>query len=199
MADHLVRRGGFWRFVRRVPTEYASLDKRGIVQQSTKVRVADDPRAIRARKVADKMNEFSETYWRDLVETELPQALIDYETARNAARKLGLPPPIDDAAQRTIAELLDRIEKLTGQLVDDRASVLAVFDAAPKPPITFRQCADSYIEAHRAGWSNPKHAAQWTATLKTYAQPVIGNVRVDQITNSHGTDLVMNSTTYLVQ
>src|SRR5215469_7776707 len=114
MADYLVRRGGFWRFVRRVPKEYADFDKRGIVQQSTKIRVADDPKKMRARKVAGDMNSALERYWRDLTESDQAQAVRDYEAARNAARKLRLPGPIDDATKRTIAELLDRIEKLSG-------------------------------------------------------------------------------------
>src|SRR5262249_32907555 len=33
--------------------------------------------------------------------------------------------------------------------------------------ITFKQCAETYIAAHCAGWRNKKHAAQWSATLKT--------------------------------
>lgn len=177
MADYLIKRDGMWRFVRRVPTEYAALDKRGIVQHSTKIRVADDPRGIRARQRVARMNADLETYWHNLAHGDSAQALADYKSARSAARKLGISPPIDDAARRTIADLLARIEKLTGQRADDRASVLAVYDAAPKPPLTFRQAAEKYIEAHRAGWSNDKHAAQWTATLKTYAFPVIGNVQ----------------------
>ena len=40
--------------------------------------------------------------------------------------------------------------------------------------MTFRQCAETYIEARGAEWTNPKHAQQWTNTLKTYAYPVIG-------------------------
>jgi hypothetical protein len=44
--------------------------------------------------------------------------------------------------------------------------------------MTFRQCATAYIEAHRAGWRNAKHAAQWTATLETYAGPVFGDAPV---------------------
>jgi integrase len=192
MADYLVRRGGFWRFVRRVPKEYAQLDPRGIVQQSTKVRVADDPRAIRARKVAQGYNDALETYWRDLVESDSAQAVRNYEAARMAARKIRVSEPIADAAKRTIAELLDRIEKLTGNRAEDRPSALAVYDAAPKPGITFRQCAERFIEAHRPGWSNPKHAAQWQATLTTYAYPVIGNVPVEKIgSNGDGTDLIM--------
>ena len=56
MADYLVRRGSFWRFVRRVPKEYEALDPRGIVQQSTKIRIADDPRAIQASNAVKRMN-----------------------------------------------------------------------------------------------------------------------------------------------
>jgi integrase len=192
MPDYLVRRSGFWRFVRRVPKEYAELDRRGIVQQSTKVRVADDPKAIRARQVANDLNSALERYWRDLVESDSAQAVRDYETALNAAKKMRLSLPIEDPTKRTIAELLDRIEKLSGSRVEDRASVLAVYDAAPKPDMTFGQCAERYIEAHRPGWSNPKHAAQWLATLATYAYPVIGSVPVKKIgANGDGTELIM--------
>jgi integrase len=47
--------------------------------------------------------------------------------------------------------------------------------------VTFNQCAESYIKAHRAGWRNEKHAAQWTSTLATYAGPVIGALPVQAI------------------
>lgn len=38
--------------------------------------------------------------------------------------------------------------------------------------VSFGQACTLYIEAHRAGWRNPKHAAQWTATLATYCEPI---------------------------
>jgi integrase len=47
--------------------------------------------------------------------------------------------------------------------------------------MTFQQCADRYIAAHRPGWRNGKHAAQWEATLVTYAGPVIGPLPVQAI------------------
>ena len=47
--------------------------------------------------------------------------------------------------------------------------------------ITFKECAESYIKAHRAGWRNAKHAAQWEATLATYAELVIGERSVQAI------------------
>ena len=34
---------------------------------------------------------------------------------------------------------------------------------------TFGDVAEQYIAAHRAGWRNAKHAAQWSATLATHA------------------------------
>lgn len=50
---------------------------------------------------------------------------------------------------------------------------------------TFDQCATGYIKAHSAGWSNAKHAAQWRATLETYASPVIGQMLVADVTTAH--------------
>jgi integrase len=46
---------------------------------------------------------------------------------------------------------------------------------------TFTECTVSYIEAHRPGWKSEKHAAQWLASLKTYAYPFIGNLPVSAI------------------
>jgi integrase len=42
--------------------------------------------------------------------------------------------------------------------------------------MTFDECADAYIKAHRAGWKNAVHAAQWKSTLKTYASPAFGSL-----------------------
>jgi hypothetical protein len=47
--------------------------------------------------------------------------------------------------------------------------------------MTFKQCAESYIKAHRSGWRNAKHAAQWEATLATYAEPIVGALPVQAI------------------
>jgi integrase len=52
---------------------------------------------------------------------------------------------------------------------------------APEKIPTFSQAAASYIAAHAPGWANAKHAAQWTSTLATYAEPIIGAKPVDRI------------------
>lgn len=46
---------------------------------------------------------------------------------------------------------------------------------------TFKDCAEAYIEAHKTKWKNDKHAAQWTATLKTYAYPKFGDLSVADV------------------
>jgi integrase len=191
MPRHLVKRDGYWRFCRRVPQEFAELDKRGIVQQSTKIRVADDTRGLRASEVAHRMNSVLEDYWQSLLDGNTGRAGAEYEAARRAARRMRISPPIEDAAQRTIAELLVRIEKLMADQVTDRASVQAVYDAAPAPPVTFRQAAERFIDSQRPAWSNARHAVQWTTSLAQHVYPTIGNVPVAELNNSRGTDLVM--------
>jgi integrase len=47
--------------------------------------------------------------------------------------------------------------------------------------MSFDQCAEAYILAHKAGWNNTKHIDQWTSTLKTYASPVFGHLPVAEV------------------
>ncbi len=49
----------------------------------------------------------------------------------------------------------------------------------------FWEVATAYIAELAAGWTNPKHAGQWTNTLETYAKPVLGATRVDRIETEH--------------
>ena len=50
--------------------------------------------------------------------------------------------------------------------------------------MTFEDAARAYIEINEKGWRNVKHIAQWKSTLATYAYPVIGAVRVNDITGA---------------
>lgn len=51
--------------------------------------------------------------------------------------------------------------------------------------ITFTYAAAQYIEAHRSGWKNLKHADQWENTLETYAAEHIGKMDVARIETEH--------------
>lgn len=51
--------------------------------------------------------------------------------------------------------------------------------------ITFAEAAKAYIDAHGDSWKNPKHRAQWASTLETYAFPVMGQLMVKDIAQTH--------------
>jgi len=53
--------------------------------------------------------------------------------------------------------------------------------SAPK----FSKASEQYIDQQKAGWRNAKHASQWTNTLDTYADPVVGDLPVSEITTEH--------------
>ena len=57
--------------------------------------------------------------------------------------------------------------------------------AAEAAALTFEQCAERYIRTHRAGWRNPKHAAQWESTLALHAYPVLGDLLVRDVALTH--------------
>lgn len=74
------------------------------------------------------------------------------------------------AARKLKADGIDPIETRTKQRADARAAGATL--------LTFKDAATRYIKAHKAGWRNPKHAAQWTATLEAYAYPHVGSLDV---------------------
>ena len=89
MPDFLTRRNGTWHFVRRVPTEFASFDRRGIIKHSTRVRVASDCAGRRAALVADKLNAELESHWLQLAGRGSCSIENGYDAARRRARSLG--------------------------------------------------------------------------------------------------------------
>ncbi len=72
--------------------------------------------------------------------------------------------------------LIEGINPLVAKRQNQIASALA-----SAKMMTFDQCAEAYILAHKAGWKNAKHADQWTNTLNTYASPVFGHLPVAEI------------------
>jgi integrase len=88
---------------------------------------------------------------------------------------VGLPEAREKAAlqRAALASGLDPID------ARDHESRRRAIEAAKA--VTFAQCATSYVQSHKAGWHNTKHADQWTNTLETYAVPVIGTLPVQDV------------------
>lgn len=74
--------------------------------------------------------------------------------------------------------------------VDERRRARAELRAARLSGITFREAALDFISSNKAGWSSPKHAGQWLATLEKYAFPLIGGIRVADIATAHVLDVL---------
>ncbi|WP_375458840.1 integrase [uncultured Enterovirga sp.] len=172
MADFLTNRGGVWTYNRRVPLAFAELDKRAFVRQTTKLRVADDPRGIKARRIADRINTETEAYWRGLVEGQAAEAKRRYDAARRRARAFGFDyATAVELAERPVVEILDRIERLVQRrAVDDHTAVAAVLGGESPPEIMLSGLFDEYEAASRASiadlsedqrrkWRNPKKRA----------------------------------------
>src|ERR1700687_1397966 len=111
MPDYLTKRAGYWQFTRRVPKEFAALDKRGIIKHSTKVPVSRDRRGSRAAKIAANMNRKLEAFWRGLSEGRSQEAADPYADTRRRDYA-----DTSELANRSILEVLERLEKLISEV-----------------------------------------------------------------------------------
>ena len=69
--------------------------------------------------------------------------------------------------------------------IAERDSELARTISEKQRSMSFDQCAQAYIAAHRDGWRNAKHAEQWENTLRLHASPVIAKLAVDEVELRH--------------
>jgi integrase len=87
----------------------------------------------------------------------------------------------------TLAEAREKARRLRQTLLDgDDPLLLKRAKRAERKleaarAVSFKDCAEKYIEAHKAGWRNEKHGSQWSSTLATFAYPVIGDLPVQAI------------------
>jgi integrase len=109
-------------------------------------------------------------------------------TVRRQERFMGL----GSARDVTLAQARKRVEELRVNQVSKKIDPIAerkaadeIERAAKSKAVPFRERAEQYIEAHEGEWRNPKHRAQWRATLQTYTYPVIGELPAKAITASH--------------
>jgi integrase len=84
-----------------------------------------------------------------------------------------------EARQKALEARKLRIDGINPLKAKKQSQIAAAL--ADAKMMTFDQCAEAYIKAHQASWTNAKHRAQWTNTLNTYASPVIGKLPVAEI------------------
>jgi integrase len=89
-----------------------------------------------------------------------------------------------EKASSLFRQVKSGIDPLSARDAMAAAAKAAAEDAAVKR-VTFRDAAQRYIDGHAPSWRNPKHAAQWGATIETYANPVFGDLPVGDVATTH--------------
>lgn len=102
--------------------------------------------------------------------------------------------------QVSLAEAREQAKKLVAEarqgvnLKAKKVAVRSALLAAAARNKTFQECADAYMEAHSADYTNDKHRKQWASTLEAYAYPVIGRRLVADITMRDILDVLLQPT-----
>ncbi|MCL7940698.1 integrase arm-type DNA-binding domain-containing protein [Halomonas sp. ATCH28] len=95
--------------------------------------------------------------------------------------------PLTDARAKARAKR-EQIAAGIDPVEERRAARLSLL--AQTQRLTFDEATEKFLALKRHEFRNPKHAAQWESTLATYAAPVIGRKRVDEITLAHIEDML---------
>jgi len=98
-----------------------------------------------------------------------------HEMGLGPLHTIGLKAARERAANRR-RELLDGIDPLRQRQSERQAAQLEAAKA-----MTFKECAERYIGAHKAGWRSPKSLAAWESTLAGDVYPVFGKLPVQAI------------------
>jgi hypothetical protein len=125
--------------------------------------------------------------------------LFRYKLKGKPMREMGLGPAAGQGAV-SLSEARDKAAEQHKKVregrdpLDEREAEAAKAKAeaakAAAVGITFKACAEKYIAAHRAGWTNAAHARQWPQTLEDYAYPIIGDLSVGDVATGHVTQIL---------
>jgi integrase len=86
-----------------------------------------------------------------------------------------------------LAEARDRAREFRQQRalgkdpIEERKAQRTAAKIEAAKALTFRACADAYIDAHAAGWRDPKSRKQWQSSLRAYAYPAFGEFPVQSV------------------
>ena len=197
MPDFLTRRNGSWHFVRRVPVEFATLDPRGIIKHSTKIKIANDRAGRRAARVADRLNEELERYWKGLTEGKASAQLNAYEATRKRARALGYDYlDVDQLLDQPSERRVERIEALVAKgVANDPAAASALLGGEKRPVPRLSQLFPEYeaITRDEVKGFSPDQLRIWkngrTRAVERFTS-LVGDKLVTEVTHDDGIDYV---------
>lgn len=87
-------------------------------------------------------------------------------------------------AREKAREARSKIEQGLDPILE-RERALSLLRAEQAKSMTFEAACQALIDAKSDEWRNPKHRAQWAASLATYAYPTIAKLQVDDVGQAH--------------
>lgn len=194
MSQFLGKRDGWWHYMRRVPAIYAEHDRRGIVKQSTKVRVADDPRGIVAGKVAARINAETEAYWRGLWLGQSDQAAQRYEASRQFTRAIGFDSVPAAELLRDDDHIVQRVTAIRAKGYKPNSDAPdAILGLVEPPELKLSGLLEAYEATQRASLSGKSDDQMrvWRNAKRRAIDLLIevtGDLRIDALTRNHALD-----------
>ncbi len=195
MPDFLTRRNNTWHFVRRVPNEFARLDRRGVIKHSTRIKIANDRAGRRAARVAERFNEQLELFWKGLSDGKPQEELTSYEMARRRARALGFDyVENEQLLQQKPEARLERLEALaTKGLANDGSARAALLGTRKRPAFMLSKLFEQYEAATKDEVKDlsPDQLRIWRngriRAVERFVE-VVGNKPVNEVTEDDAID-----------
>lgn len=163
------KRMGIWYLTRRVPKDFAHLDRRILVRVSTGIAVADDPKAVHAVKRVLALNTELEAYWRGLADGQSGEARRRFDAARKRAMTLGFTyQTASELAAGSVDDIIERVEFLVDRkMTENGPDVAAALGGEERVSLSWSELLDEYekmkkaelvlkSENQRRKWRNPR-------------------------------------------
>ena len=163
---------GFWYLVRRVPARFAAVDPRGIVRLTTGIRVADDPRGVRAAEEVRRLDAALVQYWEDRLAGKDTEARARFERAVNGARALGFNyvPAATAAASLPLDDILRRLEAIAaGNRAESEDTVAAVLGGVEPPELMVSDLLTEFqrVRAIELSRKSARQRRRWEVNRQT--------------------------------
>lgn len=190
IVPHLHKKKGYWYFNRRVPAHFKHIDDRDPVLLSTKIRVSDDPRAIRAKEVVAELNATLEAFWEAKANGINPDGLAMFKAAHAKARKHALPYiTVEKVSELPAPEFFQRMELLKNpENHEDADGILGLVDAPPHMVSELLTEHSAAIETILLKKS-PRQLKRWknerTTQLNFFMGAIGGDMDVTKLTKAH--------------
>jgi len=202
MSTYLMQRGGMWHYRRRVPGDFAHLDPRPFITQSTKIKVRHDPRGVKAALIAERINVETERYLAGVLQGDHAAAKARYDDAVRRVRALGLNwvglGVLSDDSQ--IVELQRHVAALTKEIAIGRANpsmaatyapqVAAVLGAVAPATMRISEMPAAFEELKEIASSNksPAQKKKWKAFRERSVKYFIEAIGEDKDLSAVGHD-----------